>query len=157
MIKYAFNFFLNPFMVMRWQRIWKYFQAQGVNASECGPTITSMLINTFHKTNTNRKGVRKAYPDPWHYNLGVVKSILGFNDVPCGEIMLNAGGEIKPEDIHNLVISWRFTAFHVDGFHFVIVGYIAGSLRVVDPMNGISEFDADYFTKRITHPLAIYI
>nr|CAA6801059.1 MAG: Unknown protein [uncultured Thiotrichaceae bacterium] len=151
------NFFTNPLSQFRNKRVWGYYQAQGVNASECGPTIASMLINTFHKTNTSRKGVRKAYPGPWHYNLKVVKTILGNNDVPCGEIILNKSGKIKPEDIHNLVVSQRFTAFHVDGFHFVIVGYIAGSLRVVDPMNGISEFDAGNFTKRITHPLAIYI
>lgn len=122
-----------------------WYQSQGFNLTECGPTVTAMAAS-WSGVPLNRYQARGNFPAPRWWNFSHIEQTLTANGVRFER--LNA----------ELPKAGELGIYHVDGAHFIAATQAEGSMvRLYDPLGGVSLVKPAALLKRISYPVYIKV
>lgn len=150
---YLFNWFLNPLKEKRNQRIWKHYRAQGININRCGAAISAMMIAAHYNVPVTVDELMTRVTDKLFWNIRDISRVIGAEGLP----VRNHSIQMKLHDLKNVIDTATLAAIHVDGFHFVIVRKVGAAYQVIDPMNGIANYDIRDIFRRLSYDYIVTI
>lgn len=106
-----------------------WFNHQGINITECGPTVASNAIN-WAGGSTTRYETRKLFKTPLWWNLSNIYSAISRNGI-----------NVKYEHVANIDIIKQDNIsgiFYINRSHFINVDFVNGKWISYDPLYGIS-------------------
>ena len=107
-----------------------WFSSQGVNITECGPTVASNAIN-WAGGSSDRYKTRSLFTSPPWWTLANIYSAISKNGV-----------HVEYHHKSNIDIIKKYNVsgvFYVNRTHFINVDYVNNKWVAFDPLYGISE------------------
>lgn len=110
-----------------------WFSNQGVNLTECGPTVAANAINWAGGVSDRHK-TRNLFTSPAWWSLSHIYSAISRNGVHVAYKNKLDVNLIKKDNVSAI--------FYVNRTHFINVDYVDGKWMVYDPLYGIKESSA---------------
>ncbi|MDB4461438.1 hypothetical protein N9043_00660 [bacterium] len=106
----------------------EWFEKQGINITECGPTVAANAIN-WAGGSSNRKATRSIYQSPLLWTLPHIYSAISRSGVNVAYKHIDDLNLIKNKN--------QIGIFYINRSHFIMVDFIDGQYYAYDPLFGV--------------------
>lgn len=130
MVKYLFLILVLSLTACNDSNAPEWFESQGVNLTECGPTVASNAIN-WAGGSSDRYTTRSLFTSPSWWTLANIYSAISKNGVHVEYHNESNIDIIKKDNISGIM--------YINRTHFINVDYMNGKWVSFDPLYGISE------------------